>query len=271
MPRRLALTGPAAAAHWDLDGFRDRDWPLRWCAPIGTDNDESVVRLRAWQPPTMFGDVAVAPIATVLRHLGHDLEPAARWVGDSSPIAPIDLVELALEHALRDRKITLADLRLAGTKDPAAQLLRQVLQRRPKGEPPTESYAETRAVQVFRDLEIAIPWRQVPILDNGRQLYRADFAIPYRRERRPAILRPEHAMLVEIDTKGFHARSAEDFERDARRDATYAALGFNLLVLTATQIERERLQVAKSLAGALGREIRAPRRHRPRTSKNKAA
>ena len=191
--------------------------------------------------------------------------------GSATRRSPIDLVELALEHALRDRKITLADLRLAGTKDPAAQLLRQVLQRRPKGEPPTESYAETRAVQVFRDLEIAIPWRQVPILDNGRQLYRADFAIPYRRERRPAILRPEHAMLVEIDTKGFHARSAEDFERDARRDATYAALGFNLLVLTATQIERERLQVAKSLAGALGREIRAPRRHRPRTSKNKAA
>ena len=76
---------------------------------------------------------------------------------------------------------------------------------------------------------------------------------------------------MEIDTKAFHAGSAEDFERDARRNATYAALGFDLLILTATQIERDRSRVAKSLAGALGRQVRAPRRRRPRTSGKKAA
>jgi hypothetical protein len=109
--RQLALTGPAAASLIGLDGFRDIDWPLLWCAPIASRSRANIIRTRQWQPPVLVGDVPVAPTALILRHL--NLIDLSSY-GGSVKVSPRDRVELALEHALRNGDVSPADFSFMG-------------------------------------------------------------------------------------------------------------------------------------------------------------
>ena len=79
----------------------------------------------------------VAPVRLVLRHLAFGLAPLPRWDGDRRPLTVHELVELAVEHSLRDKE-------------------------------------ETRTVQVLRGLGYPPLWRQVEILDGSRHLNTVD-------------------------------------------------------------------------------------------------
>ena len=251
---RLALTGPHAAALYGLDGYRDLVWPARYCAPLGAASRAGVVRTRWWEDPVAIGDTWVAPLRLVLRHLGDDPDPR-RLVGVDGHGRDDGLdvgcrVELALEHALRSGEVRVGELRhLGGSRTAGDQLLRSLLAQR-GDEPPTESYAETRAVQLLRQFGMA-PWRQVPVVAGGRIAHRVDFVIPrsrgIRRPRRPELLTPADGLLLEVDGRGVHE---PQFERDHRRDSTYDALGFHWLALTASQILHEPSQCHAAILGA---------------------
>ncbi len=162
--RQRALTGPPAAAVFDLDGFRGQTWPDLWCVPIGGVSSYRTVRIRDWRSPTLLGDVPVAPIETVLRHL--NLIPDD-LIGHPDGVAPIDRVELAVEHAAR----TGVGLRpRQGARTPGDAMLNTVLVRRRADVAPTESYAETRAVQLLRSWDIT-PWRQIAVARHGRVMF----------------------------------------------------------------------------------------------------
>lgn len=244
-PRRIALTGPAAAALYGLDGFRDIEWQPTWCVPWSCEvaPGDRTVRTRAWDTPQLVDEVPVCPIDLVMRHLNvfpNDLR------GRSDGLSPIDRVELALEHAARlGHKV----LPASGGCMPGDVLLRDVMKRRGDGIP-TESYAETRAVQVLRQWDID-PWRQIPITERGRISFRADFLIPFRpRRRRPDVIRACDGVLLEIDSREFHEPS---FERDHDRGSTYDALGFHWISLTPRQIEQHPAKVRKVIDGAFRR------------------
>ncbi len=250
MPRTLALTGPAAAALWGLDGFRDRDWPPLWCAPIRSQPAPSIIRTWRWLPPEEVAGVLVAPIPTVLRHL------ATTRLGP--PAVELDLIELAVECSLRSGALELAEL-TAPSGNRGDQLLRSVLRRRPNGEPPTESYAETRAAQLFRRLKLRA-WRQIPII--GRRRYRADFMLPVRASRRPEVFRPDLGLIVEIDSREFHE---QHFEEDHRRESTYDELGYRWVSFTPNQIEFDEAQVRRVISRAMSgiaarRNLKSPGR-----------
>jgi hypothetical protein len=240
--RRIALTGPAAAGLYGLDGFRDIEWQQTWCVPWGGDltPGDRTLRTRAWVQPELMDDLPVCPIDLVIRHLNAfptDL------MGRPDGLSAIDRVELAVEHAARLGHMLAP---AAGGRMQGDVLLRQVMKRRSEGVP-TESYAETRAVQVFRQWDIH-PWRQIPILERGRISFRADFLIPFRRGRpRPEIIRRCDGVLVEIDSREFHAPV---FERDHDRGSTYDALGFHWISLTPRQIEHQQARVRKAIDGA---------------------
>lgn len=250
-PRTLALTGPAAAALQQLDGFRDQTWPLLWCAPNGSHRADRVVTVRHWQDPVLLHDVAVAPIATVLRHL--NARPGDLLDRDDN-LAPIDRVELAVEHACREGTVPTA---ARGGRQSGDILLRQVLARR-YGLPPTESYAETRAAQLLRTRGTE-PWRQIWIGTAGKGGLRADFMIPFRHGIRPSVVLPHHGLLVEIDSREFHENQ---FERDHERTTTFDALGYHWISVTPNQVEHQSHQVHRAIDGALrraGARIAAPK------------
>jgi hypothetical protein len=239
--RRIALTGPSAAAVYGLDGFRDIDWPELWCAPIGGESGERIIRTRQWDTPVEVADVRLCPIGTVVRHLN---AVPLDLVGRADRLAPLDRVELAVEHALRDG----AHVRIARGAASGDSMLQEVLQRR-GNVVPTESYAETRAVQLLRTWGV-VPWRQIPILRRGRIEFRADFMIPFTWQRRPETIRAAMGLLVEVDSREFHEGQ---FERDHRRGALYNELGYHWITVTPNQIEHEQGLVRRSLSGALGR------------------
>ena len=245
MKNYVALTGPAAAARYGLDGFRDREWCPRWCAPASTRAVAGVIRTRAWEEPVVIGELRVAALSVVLRHLD--------GIGTLGHLFEEDRVELAVEHALRDGAVAIEQLRVGGGAAPGDMLLRRVLARRPPGEPPTGSYAETRAVQRMRSIGI-VPWRQVPVLGPRRN--RADFMLPYRPSKRrllpprPEVFLPPCGVLVEIDSREYHEAR---FEEDHARETNYDELGFVWRSFTPNQIEHDWARVARVLQRGLAR------------------
>ena len=241
--RRLALTGPSAAALYQLDGFRDHVWPDLWCAPVGSHPGDRIIRTRDWPTTTAVGEIEVCPLATVLRHL-HAVPVDLRRPRDG--IAPIDRVELAVEHALRDGA-TIGTRQ--GARTPGDTMLHEVLQRR-GNEPATGSYAETRAVQLLRQWDIT-PWRQVPVLVNGTVKFRADFMIPFdSRRKRPEVFRTCDGLLIEVDSRKHHE---ENFDHDKTRGSTYDELGYHWIIITPNQIEHQTKQVHRAVIGAFRR------------------
>jgi hypothetical protein len=239
----IALTGPAAAALFGWDGFRDQEWPLLWCTPAWAGARTGVIRSRRWAEPAFVGGQLLAHASVVLHHLGLG-EPATFRRADG--VTKQDRIELAVEHALREGAIELGDLATQGGSG-TPELT--VIARLRGTEPPTDSYAETRAVQLLRQAGI-VAWRQVVILEAGRILQRADLVAPYRRMRRPRVVLPAHGLLIEVDGRGPHE---PQFEADHRRQTNYDRLGYRWTSFTPTQIEREPLVVLRTLETLLGR------------------
>ena len=249
MRATLALTGPKGAAAYGLDGFVGHDWAPSWCAPLSGRRGPRIIRTRRWEEPLIVAGVAVAPPHLVLRHLGacpRDL------IGRSDRITPADRVELALEHCLRLGWVTLDALSSGGGCQAGDLLLQQVIARR-EDVVPTESYAETRAVQRFRTYGLRC-WRQMHVWDKGRIQHRADLVIPraetVRMPFKPEVLKPHHGLLVEIDSRAFHESR---FEEDHERQSTYDALCFHWVSFTPMQIERHPAKVRRAIEGAMRR------------------
>jgi very-short-patch-repair endonuclease len=221
--RTLALTGPAAAALHGLDGFRDLEWAPMWCAPAHERSTPGVIRTRLWTPPHDVDGIPVVPPRTAIRHL--------HTVGVIDGISQLDRVEFAAEHVLRNGASPLS-LAAGGGAQPGDSVLRAVLRRRTPSDPPTESYAETRAAQRLRGAQIQA-WRQVAILGGRR---RADFGLPFQRRRRPELITPMDCALLEIDSSKHHK---DNFEDDHDRESLYDDLGFRWISVTPRQIEHD--------------------------------
>ncbi len=258
MPSRLlALTGPAAAAAHGWDGFRDLEWPLLWCAPATADSSPHVIRTRRWSSPEYRDGQCIASADLVLRHL---LAPLFGEIKQCDSIAWRDRVELALEHALRVGAVDVGLLSGKGGVGANRDLV-WLLARR-FGEPSTESYAETRALQFFRWLGYWC-WRQLCVCVNGRILQRVDFVIPFRQLRRlarPKLFLPHQGLIVEVDGRSVHE---QNFEGDHRRQTNYDRLGYHWVSFTPTQIERSPQMVSAAIEGAFRRAGHTPIDLRP--------
>ena len=244
-PDSIALTGPAAAAHFGLDGFAGLDWTPRWCAPPNGARHREVIRTRRWLPPIECDGVLLAAPALVVRHLG--IAPSIEWARRDR-ITRRDRIELAIEHALREGLFEPRDLDATGGHTGSPDVVAILNER--GHEPPTESYAETRALQLLRRGGWT-PWRQMRVHARGTVVRRVDFVIPYRPILRPQVLLPGTGLLVEIDGREFHERR---FEEDHRRQTTYDRLGHRWTSFSATQIEREPRVVLAAIGEIFAKE-----------------
>lgn len=178
----LASAGPdavlakqAAAAALQLDGF-DPPVPISVNVPTGSGRRGSGIhRRRPLDDPLVVGGLPVTSVAQTLAELGDGLTgrrmngPAGR----PGPLVwPIDLIELAVESALRRYLVDEATLQevvhLQPLQRPGIAALRDAVERRGRGTVPTESYLETRGVQVLRAAGLPTGVRQHPVFVNTR-------------------------------------------------------------------------------------------------------
>jgi very-short-patch-repair endonuclease len=230
----------AAAAVFGLDGFTGP-------GPVPLD----LVDLTHGRPPAARG---VPPIRTArLPNRAITVHEGLRtttptWTLGELGAAGVDAdgVELALESALRQGFTTEAKLRRvvtdrSGPPWPGTPVLAEALCRRRPGDPPTESYAETRFLQlVVRPAGLEDPERQVPVqIRGGRGAYRCDFV--FRRER---------PLDVEIDGRAGHASDA-DRDYDSVRDHDLEQAGMEVVRFAASRVERRPSQVTGQLLAEL--------------------
>jgi hypothetical protein len=258
------LTGPAAAAQLGLDGFRGTAWPAMWCSPTSCRPAPRLIRTRHWDEPLLVGELLIANPVLILRHLGCALTEIETPVDG---LSPRDRVELAVEHALRMGLVTLKQLHTRSSRSRGDQLLHEVLRLR-GNEPPTESYAETRAIQTLRGWDIRC-WRQVCIFEAGRAKHRVDLVIPFRQSaKRPELLTPDLGLLLEIDSREFHDGR---FEEDHQRQSTYDVLGFWWTTFTPTQLEHHSSRSKVALESKLERCRRNTQLEKSNTQSTKRA
>ena len=63
---------------------------------------------------------------------------------------------------------------------------------------------------------------------------------------------PDHRLVVELDSRGYHATRAA-FERDRKRDTDLQLAGYRVLRITHRRLEREPAQVVRAIELLLGR------------------
>jgi hypothetical protein len=243
-----AKTGPAAAAALQLDGFRNIEWPEVWTSPSTCRAAPLLIRTRLWLEPTLVDGQLIAHPVLILRHLGEVLHRSK----STDRITALERIELAVEHALRTGLVTLADLQIRSSRLIGDQMLRDVLRIR-GDEPATESYAETRTVQILRNWGLTC-WRQLWIYESGRRKHRVDLVIPFNQKMlRPARLQPHLGLLLEVDSREFHEGR---FEEDHARQSTYDLLGFRWVTFTPNQLEHQTGRSRRSLETVFNRCLR---------------
>ncbi len=259
----IALTGPAAAALHQLDGFRDLNWPHHYTTPYsghGAQGSSHILRTRHWHPPSIIDEQPVAAMPLVLRHLNafpHDLE------GLPDGISPQDRVELSAEHVRRLGHRIFVPHNAHG---PGDQLLR-VVRKLSGTEPPTESYAETRFLQWCRTVDLH-PWRQLVVIIHGKK-YRIDFGFSLGPRHRPQPIRPHQLLFCELNSKGFHEGT---FEQDSEKRNAFDRAGFHHIGITPNQVTHHPEKALASILGAIERTGRSHRRKvsftpQPKTAK----
>lgn len=204
------LARASAAALWRLDGFDSGLLPIELNAPRRSSGERRVQVRRSvpLEPPDRIDGLPVTGIAQTLVELGSTTT-------DSSMDA-LDRVELAVECAFHRRLIgiaTLEELADAAARRRGTRVLRAVLARRPVGAPPTESYLETRMVQVLRRHGLPEPERQVEIRDRAGFVGRVDLLVG----------------SVVIELHGGQHNGAAAIDADRLRRARLEAAGYRVL------------------------------------------
>ncbi len=228
----------AAAAMWGLDGF-EMPVPIELNTPVSSRHRQrGVHRVAPLEPLATLDGVDVTGIGQTLVELGAGLVRRRASDNDPIPVRPDELVELALESALREPLVTenelLELLAGCGWAKPGASMLAEVLQRRPFGAPPTESYLETRGLQVLRNGRVAPGRRQVPIYSRrGHYIKRVDLLLDGR-------------VIVEFDGQEFH-----HFESDREIWSALAAAGYTVLMFTYEQVTRFPAAMVRRVVEAL--------------------
>jgi hypothetical protein len=156
-----------------------------------------------------------------------------RWAA-----TPLELLEMAVESALRLRLTTLDALDDASSRgaDRGDRMLQAVLDLRGH-QPPTESILETRTLQLMRRNAITNVDRQVELRHEGKWIARVDFLV-------------NDELVVQSDGRGFHS-DPSSFENDRRQWLAIQASGRRLIVVTHHMIEDEPDPTARSIAALL--------------------
>jgi very-short-patch-repair endonuclease len=232
-PGHIWASHRGAAGFWQLDEVPEGTIEVSTSCNLRTTRPDVIVHRTAAQPNRDIAEVARIPISTVHRTLI-----------DLGAVVDADIVELALECALRRRMTSIDRLtrRLAdasGHGRRGAGVLRIVLERRDPFAPPTESALETKFLQLLRRHRLPLPVRQRVVRDEAGFVARVDF------------IYPEANLVIEVDSRRHHL-SPQDWERDLQRRNRLTAAGKRVLHVTYARMKNDPGGIATEIGGALG-------------------
>ena len=233
--RSSAVTGPAAAAVYGIEGFREQ-------GPIDLVTTRSLRRPRA---DVRIHRVRSLPAAHIVDRVGIRVASPSRLLVDLAPTMPIVELEKVFERLIRRRVLEPSDL-VASLDDlptgtPGLAACRRLLRARSRVGAPAESDLEVECLQDLRRGGAPPPVRQHWIGEGSRRVGRIDLAYPHVR------------LGIEVDGYEWHGGFGR-FHADRARYNAVTALGWRLLLYTKKTDKRVFVdQVLGILAGAQGR------------------
>lgn len=219
----------AAAALWRLDGFEPG--PLELTVPNARRRAAPGIihryRLSRSDMTRVDGVAVTTPERTLL---------------DLAAVVPVDLVEEALDDALRRRLVAIPRLRrrLAAEAAPGRRgvvAMRRVLEEQDPTKPPPASVFERRLSRLLKQARLPDPVPQYEICDGDRYVF-IDFAFPERR------------FGIEADSYRWHSGRIR-WERDRARLNRLTLQGWRILHVTWADLVRRPHVVIDTITKAL--------------------
>jgi very-short-patch-repair endonuclease len=166
-----------------------------------------------------------------------------RTMIDLAAVVSPDIVEEALDDALRRRLTTIARLRwrlseLGRKGRPGIAVIRRLVDARSNGGGIPQSVLETRLLRLIGRARLPAPECQYRIREGGRLVAVVDFAYP------------EARLAIEADGFRWHSGRAR-WEHDLRRRNELMRLGWRVFHVTATDIEQRGHETVRTIADAL--------------------
>lgn len=183
----------------------------------------------------------------VVRVRGIPVTAAARTLLDIGSLVSEEVLERALEEALRRGLVSMArlewQLRTEGRRGrEGVAAVRELLRKRGAQSAPTESTLETRVARWFRSTCLPAPVRQYRVVEGQRFIARIDFAYPASR------------VAVEAKSYRWHAGRRE-WLRDEDRRRDLRDLGWTVLEVTDEDISNRGAKLEEEIAGLLGMSL----------------
>lgn len=168
----------------------------------------------------------------------------ARTLIDVAGVVPRELLEEALDDALRRKLVSIPRLRwrlqeTARMGTPGAAALKALIDARASGEAVPQSVFESRLLRLLRKAGLPEPALQHEIRDNGRLVAVVDFAYPNAR------------LAIEAEGYRWHSGRAR-FERDLARRNALTGLGWRVIHVAWSDLAAPE-GVRRTVAAALGR------------------
>lgn len=228
-----AVSHRAAAVLWGLDGVNTA--PLDFC---------TTGRRRSSEPGLFIHRVGSFASGDVVRRKGFRLTSVARTLVDLCTVTTLEIVELALESAVRNRLVSTAGIRRAldrsGQTQKGCGALRALLDQHPGRS--TESELEGRVWRLLLRGGLPAPNRQYEVRSNGQVVARVDFAYPDQR------------IAIEADGFRFHT-NAKDWRRERARQNALVRLGWTVYRITRDDALRARSRVLEDVSSLLARSV----------------
>ncbi|MGH2812029.1 MAG: type IV toxin-antitoxin system AbiEi family antitoxin domain-containing protein [Actinomycetota bacterium] len=153
----------------------------------------------------------------------------ARTLIDLAGVATPEVLEVALDDALRRRLITLPRLRwriatLGVAGRGGGTLIKNLLEARASAGPAAESPLETRVIRMLRRSGLPEPARQYEVRSGGKLIGRIDLAYP------------RHRLGIEVDGLRYHS-GRRQLERDLLRRNRLEREGWRIVHATSEQLK----------------------------------
>jgi len=184
------------------------------------------------------------PRVDITRLDGIPVTTPTRTLIDLAGVVDADVLEEALDDALRRRLTTIGRLRwriseLGRRGRTGVGVLGRLLDER-SGHAPLRSVLETRVARLIKRAGLPPPVRQHPIRQRGRRVAVVDFAYP------------EMMLAIEADGYRWHSGRAR-WEHDRTRGNALTYLGWRVICVTDRDLEQRPTETARSIHEAYTR------------------